>query len=91
MPAPESTEDRNSDKELTIVVNGRRVTTRMQELSFEEIVELAFHDPFSNPNLVYTVTYRRGHGGKPEGMLEPGETVKIREGMIFNVTQTDKS
>lgn len=35
--------------------------------------------------------YRRGEGNKPEGSLVQGETVKIKDGMIFNVTATDKS
>ncbi|WP_408626473.1 multiubiquitin domain-containing protein [Amycolatopsis thermoflava] len=39
----------------------------------------------------FTVTFRRGSGHKPEGTLRPGETVKVKEGMIFNVTATDKS
>jgi Multiubiquitin len=40
---------------------------------------------------MFTVTYRRGEGNKPEGTLVEGETVKVKEGMIFNVTATDKS
>jgi len=32
-----------------------------------------------------------GHGSKPEGTLVEGDTVKVKEGMIFNVARTDKS
>lgn len=47
--------------------------------------------PDKNPNIIYTVTYRRGEGKKPEGTLVEGESVKVKDGMIFDVTRTDKS
>jgi hypothetical protein len=37
------------------------------------------------------VTYRHGPHQNPKGDLLPGAVVKIKGGMIFNVTQTDKS
>lgn len=77
------------NKEFTIIVNGREETVAAKEMSFAEIVALA--ELPTGPNFVYTVTYRRGHGNKPEGTLVEGETVQIKEGMIFNVTATDKS
>lgn len=52
---------------------------------------LAFENPPTGPNIVFTITYRRGHGDKPEGTLVEGGTVRIKDGMIFNVTATDKS
>ena len=45
----------------------------------------------SGPNTIFTVTYRRGEGKKPEGTLVDGESVKVKDGMIFNVTATNKS
>jgi hypothetical protein len=77
------------NKEFTIIVNGREKVVATKELSFAEIVGLA--NLPSGPNIVYTVTYRRGEGNKPEGTLVEGDNVKIKEGMIFNVTATDKS
>ena len=79
------------NKDFTIIVNGRERTVTADELSFAEIIALAFDNPPTGENIVFTVTYRRGHGNKPEGTLVDGETVKIKEGMIFNVTATDKS
>lgn len=79
------------DKEVTIIVNGRPKVVTERELSFDEIVALAFDDPPTGPYIVFTITYRRGHGNKPEGSLVEGETVKVKDGMIFNVTATDKS
>lgn len=87
-----SESDKNTGKkEYTIIVNGREKTAIEKELTFDEIVALAFDDPPTGPYIVFTVTYRRGDGNKPEGSLVEGETVKIKEGMIFNVRATDKS
>lgn len=76
---------------ITIIVNGRPKPVTQKELSFEEIVQLAFPGSVPNDTTVYTITYKRGHGHKPEGTLVAGEVVKVKEGMIFNVTATDKS
>ena len=84
-------EDHGHNKEYTIIVNGRQKVVTKNELSFTEVVTLAFNNPPQGENIVITVTYRRGEGNKPEGTLVEGETVKIKEVMIFNVTATDKS
>jgi hypothetical protein len=78
-------------KEYSIVVNGRQKAVTTDELTFAEIVALAFDNPPAGQNVLFTVTYRRGHGNKPEGTLIDGEVVKVKDGMIFNVTATDKS
>ena len=74
-----------------IIVNGREKTISSRKLSFSEIVALAFDNPPNNPNTIFTITYRRGFGNKPEGSLVEGEKIKVKKGMIFNVTATDKS
>lgn len=79
------------DVSITIIVNGRKKVVTKTALSFEEVVSLGFDTPPTGQNIVFTVTYRRGVDSKPEGTLSSGETIKIREGMIFNVTATDKS
>lgn len=83
-------EAQGRDKEFTIIVNAREKTFTGREISFDQVVELAFGSVSPNPNIVYTVTYKRGEGNK-EGIMEKGDTVKVKDRMIFNVTQTDKS
>jgi hypothetical protein len=75
---------------VTIIVNARPKTVEKDAITFEEILHLAYDQPPCGPNWVFTVTYHRGHGNK-EGSLRAGETVKVKEGMIFDVTATDKS
>lgn len=84
-------EGQGHNKEYKIIVNGRQKVVTKDELSFAEVVALAFDNPPTGDNMVFTITYRRGHGNKPEGTLISGETVKVKEGMIFDVTATNKS
>jgi len=83
--------DGRRDKEVTIVVNGREKSVEKGALTFDELVALAFDDPPTGQFICFTITFRRGQGNKPEGTLAEGETVRVKEGMIFNVTATDKS
>lgn len=78
-------------KQVTIVVNGREKQVEKDELSFSEVVSLAFGVPTGSDTTIFTVTYKRGHGHKPEGSLVEGDTVKVKDGMVFNVSRTDKS
>ena len=88
----EQKEGQGPAKQCTIYVNSRpKLIPAKELLSFDEIVVLAFGTVEQNPNIVYTVTYRRGEGNKPEGTLVKGESVKPKNGMIFDVTRTDKS
>ena len=76
---------------FTIIVNGREKIVTQHELAYLDVVRLAFENPDITENIIYTVTYKRGHGQKPEGSLVEGDVVKVMPGMIFNVTRTDKS
>jgi len=78
------------DKEYTIIVNTREKVVTEKELSFSDIVALAYETPPTGPNIVFTVTYRRGHGNQ-QGSLVEGQSVKIKDGMVFDVSCTDKS
>jgi hypothetical protein len=75
----------------TIVINARERTVTDKELTFEQLVALAFPSAPTGENVLFTVSYRRGHGDKPEGSLLAGETIKIKDGMVFVVSATDKS
>jgi hypothetical protein len=84
-------EDHGHEKEMTIIVNGRQKTVTDKEITFEQLVSLAFENPPTGENILFTITYRNGHGQKPQGTLVPGQQVKVKDGMIFDVTATDKS
>jgi hypothetical protein len=76
---------------VTIIVNGRAHEIRKAEISFAEVVDIAFPGQVQGGNIVFTVTYKRGRGDKPEGELVEGQSVKVKDKMVFNVIRTDKS
>lgn len=75
----------------SIIVNARPKTVHSSVLTFKELVDLAFETPPDGAGVVITVTYRNGPVSNPEGSLTLGDSVDIQDGMIFNVTATDKS
>lgn len=84
-------ESHGHDKVFMIIVNGRPKSVVDKIITFSQIIALAFENPPTGLNIIFTVTYRKGEGNKPEGTMIEGNTVKIKDGMIFNVTATDKS
>lgn len=87
----ENKDEKDNKKEVAIIVNGKQREVAKKDLSFADVVTLAFDTPPTGENILFTITYRRGHGDKPEGTLIEGQSIKVKDGMIFNVTATDKS
>jgi len=85
--------DRPDDKTISIIINGRPtpVPGERDELSFDELVDLAFEDPARGPQIVFTITFRNAGGRIKEGELDEGQKLKLRDGTIVNVTRTDQS
>jgi hypothetical protein len=83
--------NKEEKKTITIIVNGQAKEVADKELSFTQVVVLAFGKAAGDGNTIFTVTYRKGEGKKPDGSLVAGETIKIKEGEVFNVTETSKS
>ena len=79
-------------KTITIIVNTRPKQWTARDISFDQVVSLAYDgNPPSGPDWVFTVTYRKGEDGKKEGTMVEGDTVRVKDGMVFNVTATNKS
>jgi hypothetical protein len=74
-----------------IIVNTRPKDWNEPTISFEQLIALAFANPPSGPTVEFTITYSQGESPKHEGTLQPGQSVNVRDGMIFDVTATDKS
>lgn len=78
-------------KTVTIFVNTRpHQIEKNDTISFEELVAIAFPGAPTGDNIGYSVMYQRGHGNQG-GALGPGQSVKIKDGMRFDVTATDRS
>jgi hypothetical protein len=88
------TEDNNTGEEkknVTIIVNGTPHEVPEGNITYAEVVTIAFPEYEKHPERTYSVTYRRGHGDKPEGILSTGGSVKVKEGMTFSVSETSQS
>ena len=80
-----------NDKSIAIIVNAReKEWDKQEEISYQDVIKLAFGEYIENENIEYTVAYSRAHGNK-NGTLTKGESVKVKEGMVFNINKTDKS
>jgi len=81
----------HDERTVSIIVNGRPREFAGKEISYDQVIRLAFDSPPYGENTLFTVTYKRGAEHKPEGSLVAGESVKVKKGMVFNVVATDKS
>lgn len=89
MSNPNSNEAPGQNKTVTIIVNGRPREVTGKMISYEEIVKLAFPNEPSNQDIDFTVAYANPHG--KDGTLVSGQEVHVKEGMVFNVTKTNRS
>ena len=78
-------------KGFDIIVNAEQHHVEKKRVSFEQVVKLAFPTPPPGQNILYTVTYYNGPKANPEGVITAGQTVKIKNEMVFNVKATDRS
>jgi hypothetical protein len=76
---------------VEIRVNSREEKWSKPEISYEEVVKLAFPNRSHDPKDVYSVAFFKGPESKREGTLIAGQSVKVKCGMIFNVKHTYRS
>lgn len=75
----------------TIIVNAQPKTVLSREVSYTEVVNLAFPTPPA-PGVIYTVTYENAVKPRQEGSLIEGQFVTVKEkGTSFDVTPTNKA
>lgn len=79
------------DKTVTIVVNGTQHEVEDKKVSFEQLANLAYDgNPPTGENILITIKFGKGNSPQ-EGSLEPGDSVNVKDGMVFSVSATDKS
>ena len=77
--------------EVTIIVNATPHEVKGPEITYSEVVTLAFPDFPQHPERTYTATYEKGPESNPSGILSPGGKVRVRNKMIFYVKHTGQS
>ncbi len=78
-------------RDFILIVNGEKKSFPKKIISFRQVVELAFGHDANSDKTYYTVTYKNGPDENPKGTLVAGQSVKVKRGMIFNVTPTGQS
>ena len=79
------------NKGFEIIVNARTYTVDKDEITFDEVVNLAYPEGGRGEFISYTVLFYEGGGRETEGGLSEGGKVKVKDGTVFNVTRTDRS
>lgn len=74
-----------------VIVNSKPKVWSRDTISFEDVVILAYGKISTDPNVIYTVNYINGVPSKPEGSMLKGDVIPVKNKMIFNVTETNKS
>lgn len=78
-------------KAITIIVNGTAHEWAKREITYAEVVTLDVPDYAQHPEITYSVKYKKGPGHRPEGVLPPGGSVRVKDGMVFSVSATGQS
>jgi hypothetical protein len=76
---------------ITIIVEGTPHEWHKKKISYDEVVTLEVPDYAQHPEITYSVKYKNGPGDKPEGTLAKSASVKVKDGMIFSVSETGQS
>ena len=79
------------EKFVTIIVDGTEHRVPKEAITYEEVVTLAYPDFPEHPEITYSVKYRNGPHGNHEGILYPGGSVRVKDGMVFHVKRTGQS
>jgi len=90
---PEHPQKPEHPNRITILVNGeeKMLLPHVEKISYEEVVKLAYGMLPTSPNTIYTVAYSNGPNSNVKGTLTKGRSVMVKEGMVFNVSKSDKS
>ena len=76
---------------FTIIVNGEPHHVKNDEVTYNEVVTMAFPDYPQHPERTYSVKYKKGPSSNPEGILAPSGKVKIKNDMVFTAKHTGQS
>lgn len=88
----QATSQEQGERTVTIYVNTRPKQWTERTITFDQVVSLAYDgNPPSGSDWIFTITYRKGEDSKKEGSMVEGDLVRVKDGMVFNVTPTNRS
>jgi len=80
-----------SRNQITLIVNLKEKSWGDRRISYEQVTLLAYPNPPPGIVITYTVEYEGGPTSNPEGSITVGDSVKVKDGMVFSVTETGRS
>ena len=82
----------SKENTVTIYVEGAaHEWPKHADISYAQVVTLEVPNYSPTSGITYSVKFMRWHGEKPEGVLAPGANVKVKDGMVFTVSETGQS
>jgi predicted RNase H-like nuclease (RuvC/YqgF family) len=84
-------DEHETEKNVTLIVNAQAKKWDEKNISFEQVITLAFGSYQQKDMVAYHVDYSKGTENKPAGIMTKGDTIKVKNKMIFNVSQTNRS
>ncbi len=78
-------------KDIIIIIKGKPIQWDKPQITYVEVITLAYGEYNDSPTMVYTVGYEDGPKENREGSMLKGMTVYVKNKMIFHATATDKS
>ena len=76
------------NKEFTVKINGDEVVIKQHRVSYEELVKLSGLP--STDKTSFLVSYEKGVGNASDNISE-GEHVMLKNGMVFDVSNCNRS
>ena len=77
--------------QIEIIINGTKHSVHGDEVSFDQVVEIAYPDGRQGPQITYTVNFYSSADRPDSGKLTEHQKIRAKNGTVFNVTRTDRS
>jgi hypothetical protein len=77
---------------FSVVINGQPKVVTAREVTWDQVVDLAFPGERTDANLTFIVTYEETDESKHDGTLAVGGSVHVKkEGTVFSVAKHRRS
>jgi hypothetical protein len=81
-----------SEKEYKIIVSGQEMVLESDHVTYEQLIAFVMGSNVpGDGNIPATITYSHGPKDNRSGSLNPGQSIEIKNEMIFVVTPTSVS
>ncbi|BBE24571.1 hypothetical protein MN0502_34540 (plasmid) [Arthrobacter sp. MN05-02] len=82
---------KKDDRTTDIYVNTRPAAWEGREISYADLLALAYPGETVSGEDTVTVRFSRGKDGNGAGSLTAGHSVNVKKGMVFDVVRTSRS